>query len=206
MYLKLIEQKMKINITKNIYNCSRNDIIVIKYYSDIYVIVNLENYSILFLVKYKIDNSSDIEDIFNYIRQYLKKNVNNLFLDLKWSYYYKCKHCTMNNQVYINYISENKQGNNYNKLIRFPNNSIFNSECVNNDPGLIYKKNCDLLFQCEFCKKYGIVNTSEIKYRKNHQCKNYYWDKIVNKSVIQDYNLFDIKSKSYLIINLRNKI
>lgn len=221
MYLKLIEQNNIDNIVGNIENCSRNNIIVIKYYDNIYVIINLKNYSILFLVKYKIHNSSDIEDIFNNIRRYLTKNLDNNFIDLKWNYYFKCNECTLNNLLLISSVynqSNNKEcfycntpiscniSTSCNKLVELPNNKTYHIDCINKNPECIYNtKNKDILLQCEFCNKYVLSKLKNIKYRKNVECKNYYWKEIINNSLIKDYNIFTAKNNNYVIINLRNK-
>ncbi len=217
MYLKIIEQNNIDKIINNINNCSRKNIIVIKYYDNIYVIVNLKNYSILFLVKYRINNSSDIADIFNNIRQYLKKNIDSDFIDLKWNFYYKCNHCTMNNLLVINnnitIHDEEKSCNhcykktiNYNRLIEFPNNNSYYIDCINSNPRCIYKDPKELLFQCEYCNKYVLLESTDIKFRPNINCKYYFWKQIINKSVIDNYNILNLENNNYLIINLRNKL
>ena len=217
MYLKLIEQNNIDKLINDINSCSRKNIIVIKYYDNIYVIVNLKNYSILFLVKYKINNSSDIEDIYNNIRQYLKKNIDNNFIDLKWDYYFKCNHCTMNNLLLINYNTSinnkknicshcKKTSNNSNKLIEFPNSNYYHIDCINNYPKCIYEDSKELLFQCEYCSKYILLKSNDIRYRPNLNCKNYYWNEIINNSIIHDYNILNCQNSNYLIINLRNKL
>jgi len=210
MYLKIIEQKNYKNIEK-LFNCSKNNIIVIKYYDNIYVILNLKNYNIIFLVKYKIHNSSDVEDIYNCIRLYLMKNITNSQDYLRWQYYYKCKNCSLSNLINL---ENNKSIKNISekplqkKELIVPGNQIFSIDNLNKNPNLVYKcsqyKKC--LYQCEYCQKYDIYNINDIKFRENLASNNYFKKQIAENSYIKEYNIFSSNNNKFLFINLSSCI
>ena len=210
MYLKIIEQK-NYRLIEKLLKCSKNNIIVIKYYDNIYVILNLMNYNIIFLVKYKIHNSSDVEDIYNSIRLYLMKHIDNSQDYLRWTYYFKCKNCSLSNQLNLENYKINKnifENVLTKKEIIAPGNQIFNIDDLNKNPNLIYngckKKKC--VYQCEYCQKYEIYNIDNINFRENFASNNYFKKQIIENSYIKEYNLYSSDRKNFLFINLCKSI
>ena len=214
MYLKLIDQGNIKHIIQHITKGSVQKIMVVKYYENIYVIVNLKNYSILFLVKYKINSISDVNDIYNDLIHHLKIAIKNTFIELKWNYYFKCKKCTMNNILSVSYVNNDTdikqcvtctKSTQCDNLIELVNSRVYHIDCINNNPNCIYGNDSELLFQCEFCNKYVLLSDDQLKYRKNVDCKNYYWKEIIDNSSIKDYSIFKSENKNYMIINLETK-
>jgi hypothetical protein len=217
MYLKLIDgvETSYKAISTAINNFSKNKIILIRFYENITVILELEKYNISFLIKYKIHNYADILYIFMNIKKYLTKELDsNNYIDLKWNYYFKCSSCTLKNLLVINNFDNNSENNHCthcggdsglsNRLIELPNNKLYHIDCINANPECIYDINADVLLQCEFCNKYILSELINIKYRKNIECYKYYWKEIINNSIINYYNMSNCNNSNFLFINLKS--